>query len=95
MVRIGVRAHSLSVARALSRLAAGDASRLRTAQYAAGAADNRFHVGARLRRRRPSRRMTGLRPPASDDRGARWITVRALRHRARQRAGSAATAGIN
>jgi len=57
MVRIGVRAHSLSVARALSRLAAGDASRLRTAQYAAGAADNRFHVGARLRRRRPSRRM--------------------------------------
>jgi len=35
MVRTGVRAHSPSVARALSSLAAGDASRLRTAQHAA------------------------------------------------------------
>jgi len=42
VVRTGIRAHSLSVARALSSLAAGDASRLRIAQHAAGAATTGF-----------------------------------------------------
>src|SRR5882672_10432544 len=72
MVRTGVRAHSLSVARALSSLAAGDASLLRTAQHAAGLPTTGFtsEYACAAATLAPNDRVS---PPASDDRGARRI----------------------
>src|SRR5437879_13512983 len=73
MVRPVVRAHALSVAWALSSLAAGDASLLRSAQHAAGLPTTGFtsEYACAAATLAPNDRVS---PPASDDRGARRIS---------------------